>query len=76
MQRSILNWSIAGAALAITLAIGFWVSKRASANSASYCLARRNMSWWSRLIPGMRATFGYTNFFAPTHYKRQGDLGA
>lgn len=46
MQLSILDWSIVGGALAVTLAIGFWVSKRASANSASYFLAGRNMPWW------------------------------
>jgi len=46
MQLSILDWSIVAAALAITLAIGFWVSKRASADGASYFLAGRNMPWW------------------------------
>jgi len=46
MQLSVLDWSIVGAALGLTLAIGFYVSKRASADSASYFLAGRNMPWW------------------------------
>ncbi|WP_417625089.1 sodium:solute symporter family protein [Paremcibacter congregatus] len=46
MQLSALDWGIIITVLSTTLLVGFWVSKRASANSASYFLGGRHMPWW------------------------------
>lgn len=46
MQFTVLDWSIIIATLSVTLLIGFLVSKRSGADSASFFLAGRNMPWW------------------------------
>lgn len=57
MQLSFLDWSIVAAALATTLIIGFWVSKKASADSSTYFLAGRNMPWWLLGLSMVATTF-------------------
>ena len=46
MFLSTLDWGIVIGFLALTLFVGFWVSKRASKDSSSYFLGGRNMPWW------------------------------
>jgi len=43
---SLLDWSIVVGFLALTLFVGFWVSKRASKDSNTYFLGGRSMPWW------------------------------
>ncbi len=46
MHLTMLDWGIVIGAMAITVVIGFLVSRRASKDSSSYFLGRRNMPWW------------------------------
>ena len=46
MQLNGIDWSIIGAFLLASLAIGFTVSRRAGGNAESFFLSGRNMPWW------------------------------
>ncbi|NOZ67375.1 MAG: Na+:solute symporter [Alphaproteobacteria bacterium] len=46
MHLTMLDWGIVIGAMAITVVIGFLVSRRASKDSSSYFLGGRNMPWW------------------------------
>ena len=46
MEISILDWSIIGSFLSVTLIIGFIVSKRSGKNTSQFFLSGRNMPWW------------------------------
>ncbi|MCF8475311.1 MAG: Na+:solute symporter [Emcibacter sp.] len=46
MILSILDWAIIAGFMALTIFIGFWVSRQASKNSSNYFLGGRNMPWW------------------------------
>jgi Na+/proline symporter len=46
MQLTAVDWSIVGLVLAVILAVGFYVARRASGSSASFFLGGRHMPWW------------------------------
>lgn len=52
-----LDWAIIAGLLALTLLIGIWASRRASADSASYFLGSRHMPWWLLGMSMVATTF-------------------
>lgn len=52
-----LDWAIIATLLAITLFIGFWVSKQSGKSSAEYFLSGRNMPWWLLGVSMVATTF-------------------
>ncbi|MER2491066.1 sodium:solute symporter family protein [Catenovulum sediminis] len=57
MQLATIDWAIVIGILALTMLIGFLVSKRASKNSASYFLAGQSMPWWLLGVSMVATTF-------------------
>lgn len=57
MLLSFADWAILIAVLAITLATGLFVSRRAGKSSASFFLGNRNMPWWLLGLSMVATTF-------------------
>ena len=57
MTLTLLDWSIIGGYLLVTLFIGVWASKNADADRRSFFLAGRNMPWWLLGISMVATTF-------------------
>ena len=57
MTLTLLDWSIIGGYLLVTLFIGVWASKNADTDRRSFFLAGRNMPWWLLGISMVATTF-------------------
>lgn len=57
MQLTTLDWSFIIAFFAISLAIGFYVSKKSGKNTSEYFLSGRNMPWWLLGMSMVATTF-------------------
>lgn len=57
MILTLLDWSIIGGYLLVTLFIGLWASKNADTDRKSFFLAGRNMPWWLLGISMVATTF-------------------
>jgi len=57
MTLSILDWAIVISFFAISLIIGFVVSKRAGDNTSEFFLSGRNMPWWLLGVSMVATTF-------------------
>ena len=57
MTLTLLDWSIIGGYLLVTLLIGVWASKNADTDRRSFFLAGRNMPWWLLGISMVATTF-------------------
>ena len=57
MTLTLLDWSIIGGYLLVTLLIGVWASKNTDTDRRSFFLAGRNMPWWLLGISMVATTF-------------------
>ena len=57
MNLTLLDWSIIGGYLLVTLLIGVWASKNTDTDRRSFFLAGRNMPWWLLGISMVATTF-------------------
>ena len=57
MILSTFDWTIIGAYLLFSLAIGIWSSKKAGKDKQSFFLAGRNMPWWLLGVSMVATTF-------------------
>ena len=57
MNLSGLDWGIIIAFFAVTLAIGFWVSKQSGKSAKEFFLSGRNMPWWLLGVSMVATTF-------------------
>lgn len=74
MQIELIDWIVIISYLVMTIIIGIWCSKKASANTDEFFIAGRSLSWWVAGTSIVATTFAADSPLAVSAFSRQKGL--